>query len=358
MSTSPDSLYHRGGAPVGIPEVGPRTSVINQKICYYVDANNGSDNSDGFTWASARATIQSAVTSANSAKHALDNVDIYVANGAYEEAVKITRAGTGLLEGAMLWTNMGLNCASIGTIRIIGGGGVSGAGYNKWTCGTSSLDPPLYIGRPNVEIHNFNIQEDSTETTTAGLWSLTTESTGHAQISMPAIHVQDEYNGETIGTLLHGAGNNVLIKNCRINSGGVLNSGAKWVNVEDCLLEYGTYGVAMIANSKGRCSESHVKRCQFSQLTYDIYHGYAICCWVDECRFSTVSTTHIMPLAAHAASTFCVVSNSRGQTEAIWNGTDNAKNSGWIAQHCSMTNEEGTFSTADIDTVASFVPDG
>ena len=41
MSTSPDSLYHRGGAPVGIPEVGPRTSVINQKICYYVDANTG-----------------------------------------------------------------------------------------------------------------------------------------------------------------------------------------------------------------------------------------------------------------------------------------------------------------------------
>ena len=65
MSTSPDSLYHRGGAPVGIPEVGPRTSVINQKICYFVDANNGSDGSDGFTWASARATIQSAVTSAN-----------------------------------------------------------------------------------------------------------------------------------------------------------------------------------------------------------------------------------------------------------------------------------------------------
>ena len=316
-------------------------------------------------WASARATIQSAVTSANSDKHRLDNVDIYVANGAYEEAVKITHTALGgtvaQKEESLVWTNMGLNCASIGTLRIIGGGGVSGAGYNKWTCGLTSLDPPLYIGRPNVEIHGFNIQEDSTEVTTAGLWSTTTESGGHAQISMPAIHVQDQYNieaAEPTQVLANGAGNNVLIKNCRINSGGILNSGAKWVNVEDCLLEYGTYGVAMIANSKGRASESHVKRCQFSQLTHDIIHGVAICCWVDECRFSTVSTTHLFPLAAHAASTYCVVSNSRGQTEAIWNGTDNAKNSGWIAQFCSMTNEEGTFSTADIDTVNSFVPDG
>ncbi len=358
MTDFGDRVTHMGGVPVGIPEVGPRTHLFGQKTNFFVDANNGADTSNGTSWKTARATIQSAVTSANSAKHATDNVDIYVANGNYEEAVQITRAGTGLLEGAMLWQNMGSNCGYIGTLRIIGGAGVVGAGHNKWTCGTTSLEPCLYIGRPNVEIHGFNFQNNETGGVAAGLWSLTTESGGHAQIAMPAIHVQDEYNGETIGTLLHGAGNNVLIKNCRVNSGGILNSGAKWVNIEDCLLEYGTYGVAMIANSKGRCSESHVNRCMFSQLTYDIIHGYAICCWVNDCRFLTVSTTHLFPLAAHAASTLCVVSNSRGQTEAIWNGSDNAKNNGWIAQLCSMTDQEGTFSTADIDTVASYVPDG
>ena len=350
MTTFADKLYEHGGKPVGIPEIGAR-SVRNKDIVYFVDANNGSDHSDGESWKTAKATIQAAVTLANSPRHALDNVDIFVANGNYEETVLITRAGTELTDAAMLWQNMGSNCGYIGTLRIIGGGGVVGAGLPKWTCGTTALDPPLYIGRPNVEIHGFNIQNNETGGVAAGLWSLTTESGGHPQIGMPCIHVQDQYNynhdGVGGGALLNGAGNNVLIKNCRINSGGVLHSGGKWVNVEDCLIEYGTHGVAMIANSKGKASESHVNRTQFSQLTYDITHGEAICCWVDGCRFSTVSTRHIFPLAAHTASTLCVVMNSCGQTEAIW-GTSQAKNNGWEVLNCHTT-DTGAVNSADLN---------
>ena len=356
MTNFPDMVTQYGGVPLGGHPVYPRTGVPGQRIVYFVDGNNGSDDSEGHTWHEARATIQSAVTSANSAKHALDNVDILVANGYYEETVQITRAGTELTETAMLWQNMGYNCGYIGTLRLIAGAGVHNAGHVKWTCGTTATTPPLYIGRPNVEIHGFNIQENSDETTTAGLWGDSDEMSGHAQISMPAILCEDEYNGETIGTLLHGAGNNVLIKNCRINSAGVLNSGAKWINVEDCILEYGEYGVAMIANSKGRASESTVRRCQFSQKTYDIIHGYAVTCWVDDCRFSSSPTTHIFPLAAHAASELCVVSNSHGFTEAVWNGTNNAKNAGWAMQNCSDTTAGGGVSNAAMNNSANNKP--
>jgi len=354
MSVIPDKLYHMGGVPVDSGSgIGPRSHVPGRKICYFVDANKGSDDNNGESWEAAKLTIQAAVTLANSVKHATDNVDILVANGYYEETVQITRAGTGLLETAMLWQNMGYNCGYIGTLRLIAGSGVHNAGYVKWTCGTTATTPPLYIGRPNVEIHGFNIQENSDETTTAGLWGDSVEMSGHAQISMPAILVEDEYNGETIGTLLHGAGNNVLIKNCRINSAGVLNSGAKWVNVENCILEYGEYGVAMIGNSKGRASESHVNNCLFSQKTYDIVHGYAVTCWVDNCRFASTSTTHLFPLAAHAASTYCHIAKSQGQTEAIWNGSDNAKNSGWSAGDCVST-DVGAFSASNMSNAGTY----
>ncbi len=177
-----------------------------------------------------------------------------------------------------------------------------------------------------IEIHNFNIQNDSGGVA-AGSWGDGDEMAGHSQIAMPSIVAEDEYNDDT---LLAGAGNNVLINNCRINSGGILNSGAKWVQVYNCHLEYCDYGVAMIANSKGRASESLVKGCVFSANTIDVQHGYAVTCWVDECRFvSQLSTYHLAPLAAHAASTYCTISNSVGETEDKFTGGDAAKNSGW-----------------------------
>ena len=322
---------------------------------FYVSQLNGSSGNDGESWEGAVDTIQAAVDLANIPLYATRNVDILVGNGLYEETVEITRAGTELTSTAMLWQNMGSNCGYIGKLRIIGDSGVYGRGYNKWTCGAAAMQPNLYIGRPNVEIHGFNIQEDSSETTTAGLWGLDTtydEMAGHAQISMPAILCEDQYNN---AALLNGAGNNVLINNCRINSAGILNSGAKWVDVTNCILEYGEYGVAIIANSKGTPSESHVNNCLFSQKTYDIVHGNAITCWVDNVRFASASTTHLFPLAAHAASAYCWISNSIGNTMNIWNGTDNAKNAGWGASNCYCT-DEGEFSNAAINTKSNNKP--
>lgn len=360
MSIAPDKLYHMGGAPVGIPEVGPRTHIVGQKVCYFVDVNNGSANGDGYSWTGALNTIQAAVTLANSNTHRQDNVDIYVANGAYEETVEVKWAALGLTSAqntaALLWTNMGLSCGELGTLRIIAGAGLGAAGHVKWTCGAAAMQPNLYIGRPNVEIHGFNFQENSDATTTAGLWGDSDEMSGHAQIGMPAILVEDEYNDDD---LVAGAGNNVLIKNCRVNSGavGILNSGAKWVNVTDCHIEYCTNGVAMIANSKGRASESLVKGCTFSMNTYDILHGYAVTCWVDRCNFiSNNATAHLFPLAAHAASTYCTITNCTGDTVSKFcAGGDDAKMAGWDG--CNLHCDVGVGGIADMSGYANWKQD-
>jgi len=326
------------------------------KTRVYVDANNGSSSNGGSSWDDAVDTIQAGVDIGNALKYMTTDVDILVANGLYEETVEIKWAALGMTAAqntaALLWQNMGSNCGYLGTLRLIANAGVTGAGYVKWTCGAAATQPNLYIGRPNVEVHNFNFQENSSATTTAGLWGDGDEMSGHAQVSMPSILCEDEYNDDD---LVAGAGNNVLIKNCRLNSGGILNSGAKWIQVEDCLLEYCTYGVAMVANSKGRASESHVWNCTFTFCTYDIMHGLAIVCSVDNCRFltTTSTTSHLFPLAAHGASTYCVMSNCHGTTDTKL-GESVAKNSGWMMYNCSGTDHEairnndamsGTFST-------------
>ena len=360
MSIIPDQLFHMGGVPVGAPEVGPRSHVVSQTGAYFVDGNSGSDNKySGTDWKAAFATLQGAVDKANSRMHRTDNVDIYVANGQYEETVQIRHSALNLsvaeAKAGLLWTNMGLNCGTIGRLRIIGPGGVFGAGHAKWTCGTTATDPPLYIGRPNVEIHNFNFQMNETGGVAAGSWGDGDEMGGHGEIAMPAIFVEDQYNIDPLipsQVLANGAGNNVLINNCRVNSGGagVLNSGAKWVHVTGSMLEYCTHGVAMVGNSKGKASESLVYDSRFSQNYNDICHGVAICCWVDACRFLTVPTGyHIFPLAAHAASTFCVVSNSTGTTEAKW-GETLTKNSGWIAQNLTCTDDQHLRNAANLAT--------
>jgi len=360
MTTFSDRAYHLGGVPLGGDVFTGRTHVPGQKTMYFVDTNNGSDEGEGHSWSSARATIQSAVTSANSNKHRTDNVDIYVANGYYEETVEIKHAALGLSSAqateALLWQNMGYNCGYLGRLRIIGASGVYGAGHVKWTCGTTATQPNLYIGRPNVEIHGFNFQMNETGGVAAGAWGDGDEMSGHAQIGMPAIVAEDEYNDDT---LLAGAGNNVLINNCRINSGaaGVLNSGAKWVMVTNCLLEYCSAGVAMIANSKGRASESLVQNCRFSMNTNDVLHGHAVTCWVDRCDFiSNNATYHLAPLAAHAASTYCTMTNCSGDTVAKFTAGDDAKNAGWDGNGL-LTGDKGPGSIPDMSTASGFIND-
>jgi len=328
------------------------------KTRVYVDKNNGSSSNGGSSWSDAVDTIQAGVDIGNALEYATYDVDILVANGYYEETVEIKWAALGMSAAqnteALLWQNMGYNCGYLGTLRLIGTSGVLGAGHIKWTCGAAATQPVLYIGRPNVEIHNFNIQENSDATTTAGLWGDSDEMSGHSQVGMPAILAEDEYNDDN---LVAGAGNNVLIQNCRINSGecGILNSGAKWVNVVNCHIEYCTYGVAMIANSKGRASESFVKGSTFSMNTYDILHGYAVTCWVDRCDFvSNNATAHLHPLAAHAASTYCTMTNCTGDTVSKFCGGSAtvAKNNGWDGNN--LICSEGTGSIPAMGATANW----
>lgn len=319
---------------------------------FYVDALNGSDRNNGETLSNAKATIQATVNLANAPTYATKNVDILVGNGNYEETVQVRRDGTGLDYEAMLWENMGSNCGYIGNLRILGNAGPHGAGYNKWTCGVGATEPCLYIGRPNVQIHGFNIQNDSGGVA-AGLWGDGDEMFGHPQIAMPSIVAEDNYNNDD---LLNGAGNNILISNCKLNSGGILNSGAKWVNVDGCHLEYCDYGVAMIGNSKGRASESLVSNSVFSMNTYDIEHGFAVTCWVDRCNFiSNNATAHLFPLAAHAASTYCTMTNCYGDTLSKFCGGSAtvAKNNGWDG--AGIWCAEGCGSIAAMGAVANWL---
>ena len=329
-----------------------------QRTRFYVNANDGSDDDSGESWDGAKATIQAAVDVANALRYATKNVDIYVANGQYEETVEIKWAALGMTSAqntaALLWTNMGLNCGKLGTLRIIGGGGVFGSGHPKWTCGTTATQPNLYVGRPNVEVHGFNIQMNETGGVAAGSWGDGDEMAGHSQHGMPAIVVEDQYNDDD---LLNGAGNNFLLNNCRVNSGaaGLLNSGAKWVNATNCLFEYCTNGVSIIANSKGRASESLIQNCRFSMNTYDILHGYAVTCWVDRCDFiSNNATAHLFPLAAHAASTYCTMTNCTGDTISKFCGGSStvAKNNGWDGNF--LTCAEGTGSIPAMGAVANW----
>ena len=278
MSTVPDVLYHMGGAPVGGSGMSPRSGVVGQKVCYFVDANNGSAGADGETWQSAFSTIQEAVTTANSVKHKLDNVDILIANGAYAEEVAITRAGTGLGFSVMGWADQGRTIGGIGTLRLIG------AGNGVFLYGSdSATTPTLEVGRPNVEIHNFamiQLNAATADCAPAG-WS-GTESAGHSTAGMPAVEFNSELNETTL--LVSGAANNCLLKNCRVNAGGigdagcVLVNGGNWINVEDCTLEYGDdYGLGLCGNLRGFAAEGVYKNIIFRNNTdaHIVHTAYA-----------------------------------------------------------------------------------
>jgi len=318
---------------------------------FYVDGNNGSDNNNGETLSNAKASIQAAVNLANAPKYATKNVDIFVGNGNYEETVEITRAGTGLDYTAMLWENMGSNCGKIGTLRIVGPGGWLGTGYAKWTTGAAATQPGLYVGRPNVEVHNFNMQLDSDGTLTKATWGDGDEMAGHAHVGMPFICVEDQFNNDA---LLNGAGNNFLLNNCRVNGGGkangggLLNSGAKWVNVINCIFEYcAGYGIAHIGNSKGTASESHTRGVLFSQNTYDFAHGAAICLWINDCHFATASTKQLLGISPCAGATHSTI---RDCTVMNQNGLEHALNSGWDAYNILDYTEGWPQSSGDLSS--------
>jgi len=80
-SVTKAQLFHMGGTPVGMDFPGAENF-------YYVD-NNGSDNNDGSSWDSAKATIQAAITLSNATIDWSTTPDrynvIYIAPGVYAE---------------------------------------------------------------------------------------------------------------------------------------------------------------------------------------------------------------------------------------------------------------------------------
>ena len=321
---------------------------VRPRVCYYVDANNGSDTLDGKGWTRAKATIQAAVTLANSSANATQDVDIYIATGTYEELVHVSRAGTGLGDAAMLWDAGGFNIGSIGTIRIIAIGNVF------WTnAAVTDTQPTLTIGRPNVDLVNFAcIRSDTTETVTKTNWT-SAEGESPMHIGMPAILFDGEYNGSTY---MNGAAANCKVINCRVNAGGargaIVNDGCNWGHVYDSLMEYGAeYNLAIVGSGKGSPAENLIRNCRFQQGTAtDILHGNNIITWVQRCDFPSATVTkYLAPITPGGASQLSTI------TDCSINQPDLAElipNAGWKAAGIMTTGAAGVCMIGDADLAA------
>jgi len=302
----------------------------------YVDSNNGLDTYSGNSLSSAKATIQAAVTIANSSKYATQNVDIFVLGGIYTEVVNFSRTGTELGDAVMLWQSGGTNIGLIGTIRVIAVGTVFLTGL------ATSVFPTISIGRPNVEIHNFATIKMISDEDISEPWTAQSGSTVN-HVGMPAVFVEDNYNynhdGVGGGTLLYGAGNNVLINNCRINGGGktnggaVCNYGSKWIHVKNCLMEYGNaYGFASVGSQKGTCAECLTEGCTFQQNTdCDLMHGNNVIHWVRGCNFPSLTVTaYLVKNGPGGASILCAISDCSIAQDTLAEMVS-AGNAGWAA---------------------------
>lgn len=305
----------------------------------YVDANNGTAGAPATSATSAIDTIQGAVDIANlDSTYLTYDTDIFIAGGLYTENVHITKADAvtaGATEAMLLWTAGGTNVGGIGKIRLIATGYVFLIGV------ATVAQPPLYVGRPNVEIHNFSTIKCNT---TVGSYPITKTNWADADggtsvhMQMPCVLVSDDYNMGAAGgdTLDYGAGNAVKIVNCKINggtgAGGILNNGAKWVEALGCRIEYYTeYGVANVGSSKGTAAENLTRGCDFHQQVSGaaLVHGQAVIWWVDDCRFWDESPTKVLARQAqNSNSSYCWITNSYLHDEDDLEGTNN---SGWDA---------------------------
>jgi len=362
MSGVPDFFTHMGGVPVGIPEVGPRTHIVSQHVVYFVDGNNGSANNGGTSWTDACITIQAAVTLANSPRHATDNVDVLIANGQYNEEVKITRTGTGLTDAAMLWKSGGTSVGLIGTLRLIGVGSGTFGGpiasgvflYND----DDATYPALSVGRPNVEIHNINFRTEHDSGIANGSWYDSEgilDSSRH--VEMPVVSFVDNYNynhdGAGGGTLLGGAANNCLMRNCRINGNGycgcVANSGGNWIWFDNCIFEYGDdYALAMVGSAKGTNAENVVSNCLFqANSDCDIYHATGYMNWVKSCWFAGASTTKNLNGYSVGTSGYSWIIDCHVYDEA---NLVAANNGGWSATGIQSASETSPLGATDLAT--------
>ena len=316
----------------------------------FVDNNNGKRGNDGMSVDQAMFTIQAAVDKANAPDFATKNVDIHVLGGLYSENVYFSRAGSNLGVGTMLWTAGGTNVGSIGKIRLIAHGYV-------WLAGpTDVAKPTISIGRPNVEIHDFTtIKCLSAETITKTNWTFGGPEGGTSvHMQMPVIGISDNYNNTT---LLEGAANSVLVKNCKINggtgAGGILNNGGNWIHSENCLVEYITeYGIAHVGSSKGTPAENLIKGCNFHQLNASatcIMHGSAVILWVDQCNCwdedpGGGAAGFLQRQAANSNAQFCWVHNCHVHDEADLIGN----NAGWDASEIYSASGGGPIGNDDL----------
>ena len=340
MTTFGDGIYQYGGSPVSGSFLHPPRKV------YFVNAQSGLDGNSGRSWDDAFLTIQAAVTKANSPEQYVNDIDIYVGHGTYEETVEFTRAGSGVSATIMQAAN------GMGTIRLIGRDSV------LLRNGTTAVKPALYVGRPNVEIYNFGmIQNTSTQAKTAGTWYSGDLGGGTviSEAGLPAVFVERRYDGTGTGVHNSGYAVNFKIVNCRIrgdlktDQGAILITAAVAGLVKNCVITTGdNYGLALIANSLGSPVRWLIEDCIFERnVDADILHSNWFDCHVRRCTFGNASVTKILSRTAGGASERSTISDCSiphpDLAEII-----GANNAGIIASGMMIAGTQGNIGDADL----------
>lgn len=198
--------FKAGMADSAIATASYRSSI------FYVDASRPDDSGDGYSWVTAKMTIQAAVNTA------LDGDTVLVTNGTYNSGTTVT-PGYAVRNRVVITNNITVRSLNGPTVTIIEG---SGVGYYD----TVSAVRCVYMSKGRIE--GFTLQNGTTpSSSSSGIWS----SGGGVYVESTAIAVEI---------------NNCIIQQCKARYGG----GSHYGTLYNCTLSGNTaYHSAVNENS-------------------------------------------------------------------------------------------------------------
>ena len=269
MTTFSDRLYHLGSVPVG--------SSFSQPVkCYFV-SKQGNDGNDGTSWERAKETIQAGVDAANIVANTYLDVDVYISSGYYSETVVVSNIPQGLNYSFFI----GLHAttahygAEVGRLRIIG------TGLVHITGGTAATKVTMEVGRPNTELWNLEILQNTL--VAAAAYTSSINSRAPEYVAMPALMVIKE-NNYSAGTENGGHGSWCRFYNCDLKgaaaspytaTGGVAAylRGANNSRFYNCDFQNAVWGLIVAGSFIQVGHDNQVFDCRFQGNTYDLVVG-------------------------------------------------------------------------------------
>lgn len=330
MTTVSDGLFQYGGQPVGSPHPGRQP----QKA-YFVDGHKGVAGAPGDRWGRAVKTIQAGIDLANVPNNKYIDTDIYIASGTYTEEAYVSPYPQPALSG-------GVYHGLFGKLRLIATGSV------YLTNGASATKPALTMGRTNTDVIGFDMIRNDTDVA-AGAWSMPFGSgagAGSTLVGLPALLIDRTYDGDTV---LYGDAFHNGVYNCTICGGAfecaLLVNGPHWCTFHDLIVEYGTYGVAVVGSSIGAPANHVFRRITFRENTYDFGHQHNTHTYIYDSNFvDDGATKHLIRIGA-AGAVGCAVIGGAVTAEAK---LVDATNGNWIASGVGDTDSNGIFGNTDL----------